>query len=184
MWWRWLVAPLLAAVGTVSLAAPVLAHGDHDAHALARDITAGPYLVSLWQVYPDTGDAMEPRLIVMVDAGGAAAPVTDVAVTVGSTEMGVTPSTTTANGWETDGGVVAGDVITVTLSDGTDAWRLDPVVVGQAAASMLPMPLLIYVSSALTAVTALWVVSRTFRAWRRPTLSTDLARHPTQGGSS
>ena len=171
-----------AVMWTVATASPVLAHGDHDAHALARDIKAGPYVVSLWQVYPDTGDSMEPRLIVMVDGGAATDPVTDVSVAVDSSPMEVTPSTTTADGWETSQGVVKGDVIAVTISDGSDAWRLEPVVVGETATSLLPMQWLIYISSALTAVTAVWVAARTARAWRRPSRSGETTRPSPQEG--
>ncbi len=158
----------------LALASPALAHGDMDAHPLARDMRAGPYTVSLWQVYPDTAGAMDPHLIVMAHGSVDAAPVTDVAVEVGSSRLAVTPSTT-ANGWEADGNVVKGDIVSITISDGTQGWRLDPIVVGQTTTSMLPMQVLIYISSALTAVTALWVASRTFRAWRRPPQS---ATHP------
>lgn len=168
------------AVGA-ALASPALAHGDMDAHPLARDMRAGPYTVSLWHVYPDTADAMDPHLIVMVDGGVDAAPVTDVAVEVGSSPLAVTPSTTTANGWETDRGVVKGDIVSVVISDGTQGWRLDPIVVGQTTTSMLPMQLLIYISSALTAVTALWVASRTFRAWRRPPQAASTQPSPQEG---
>jgi hypothetical protein len=157
----------------LALASPALAHGDMDAHPLARDMRAGPYSVSLWHVYPDTADAMDPHLIVMIDRVAAAAPVTEVAVEVDSSPLAVHPSTSTGNGWETDRGVVKGDVVAITISDGTQGWRLDPIVVGQMATSMFPMQLLIYISSALTAVTALWVASRTFRAWRRPVRSAD-----------
>ena len=62
-----LVATFAAAAMTLVPAAPVLAHGDHDARPLARDLAAGPYSISLWQVYPDAGSAMTPHLIVMFD---------------------------------------------------------------------------------------------------------------------
>ena len=161
---------IVAAAWTVAMASPALAHGDHDARPLARDLEVGPYVVSLWQVFPDAGGAMTPHLIVMVDGGAAAPTVAEVVVDVDSSPMAVTPSTTTASAWETTEGVAEGDVVSVTISDGTHAWRLDPLVVSQTATSMLPMQLLIYVSSALTAVTAIWVAARTVRAWRRPTL--------------
>ena len=58
---------VLAVASAVVLATPVLAHGDHDARPLARHLAAGPYTISLWQVYPDAGSSMTPHLIVMFD---------------------------------------------------------------------------------------------------------------------
>ena len=151
----------------VALASPVWAHGDHDARPLARHLEAGPYIISLWQVYPDVGAAMTPHLIVMFDGEAAALPAPDVTVTVNSTPMEVRPSITTSNGWETADGIAEGDVVEVTISDGAEAWALDPVVVPPAPTSMLPMQELIYLSIFLTAGTACWVAARTARAWRR-----------------
>jgi hypothetical protein len=62
-------------------------------------------------------------------------------------------------------------VVTVTSTDGTEAWQLDPVVVPPPPTSMLPMQELLYVSIFLTLGTAWWVVGRTARAWRRPAVS-------------
>lgn len=167
---RLFVGAFVAAVWTVALVTPVLAHGDHDARPLARQLVAGPHIISLWQVYPDAGVAMTPHLIVMFDGVAAAPPAADVSVAVGSTPMEVHPSTTTANGWETTEGVAERDVVTVTISDGAQAWALGPVVVPPPPTSMLPMPELIYTSIFLTLGTALWVAGRTARAWRRPAL--------------
>jgi hypothetical protein len=64
--------------------------------------------------------------------------------------------------------VTEGDVLTVTVSDGTQAWALDPVVVPPPPTSMLPMSELIYASIFLTFATAIWMARRTARAWRRP----------------
>ncbi len=163
-----LVATFAAAAMTLGLAAPVLAHGDHDARPLARDLAAGPYSISLWQVYPDAGSAMTPHLIVMFDGGTIAPPGADVSVAVNSTPIDVRPSTTTSSGFETAEGLDEGDVVTVTIAEGTEAWRLDPVVVPPAPTSMLPMQELIYTSIFLTICTAWWVASRTVRTWRRP----------------
>ena len=150
------------------LAGPALAHGDHDARPLARQLQAGPYILSLWQVYPDAGAAMTPHLIVMVDGGAGASTVADVTVNVNSAPMEVVPSRTTSNGWETTQGVGEGDVVTATISDGTQVWALDPIVVPAAPTSMLPMPELIWASIVLTAGAAWWAAGRTARAWRRP----------------
>ena len=158
----------LAAASVMALATPVSAHGDHDARPLARDLAAGPYRISLWQVYPDVGAAMTPHLIVVFD-GGVALPATiDIRVETNSTAMEVLPSTTTGNGWETTEGLSEGDVVMVTISDGVREWTLDPVVVPPPPTSMLPMQELIYVSMFLTLSTALWVARRTARVWRRP----------------
>lgn len=169
---RLFLGAFAAAVSTVTLASPALAHGDHDARPLARQLEAGPYAISLWQVYPDAGAAMTPHLIVMFDAEPAP-PEAEVSVTVDSRPMTVLPSTTTADGWETTDGVAEGDVVAVTISDGVQAWDLDPVVVPPPPSSMLPMQELIYVSIFLTAGTALWVAGRTARAWRRPAVTAD-----------
>ena len=116
---RLLAGAFAAATLTVVLAAPAWAHGDHDARPLARQVQAGPYVISLWQVYPDTGTAMTPHLIVMFDGGAAVPPAAVVSVAVNATPTEVRPSTTTSNGWETTEGVAEGDVVTVTISDGT-----------------------------------------------------------------
>lgn len=168
---RLLLGAFAAAFSLLVLAAPVFAHGDHDARPLARDLEAGPNRISLWQVYPDFGAAMTPHLIVMFD--GAAAPPTaaGVAVEVNSKPMEVRPSTTTSSGWETTEGVAEGDVVTVTISDGSQSWVLDPVVVPPAPTSMLPMQELIWVSIAMTAAAAWWAAGRTARAWRRPAVT-------------
>jgi hypothetical protein len=162
------VGGFAAAMSMVALAVPVSAHGDHDARPLARHLAAGPYIISLWQVYPDAGDAMTPHLIVMFDDRASVPPEADVTVAVDSAPMEVRPSITTANGWETTQGLAEGDVVTVTISHGTQAWDLDPVVVPPAPTSMLPMQELIYSSIFLTLATALWVAGRTARVWRRP----------------
>ena len=111
---------------TLALATPVLAHGDHDARPLARGLEAGPHRISLWQVYPDAGKGLIPHVIVMFDGEAGTPPAQDVAVTVNSRSMAVVPSTTTANGLETTEGVTEGDVLTVSVSDGTQVWALAP----------------------------------------------------------
>jgi len=167
---RFLTAGTIAAALIAVLAAPVAAHGDHDARPLARHVVVGPYSVSLWQVYPDAGDAMTPHLIVMFDGNASRAAVA-VGVEVNGAGMAVRPSTTTSNAWETTQGVTEGDVVSVTVSDGTRNWALEPLVVPPPPTSMLPMQELIYVSSFLTLGTAWWVVGRTARAWRRPAVT-------------
>jgi hypothetical protein len=162
------VGAFTAAALTMALATSASAHGDHDARPLARDLEAGPHSISLWQVYPDAGTAMTPHLIVMFDGETAAPPAADVIVAVNSTPMEVRPSTTTSNGLETTEGLAEGDVVTVTVSDGIQAWDLAPVVVPPPPTSMLPMQELIYTSIFLTLATALWVAGRTARVWRRP----------------
>jgi hypothetical protein len=157
-----------AAILTMVLAIPVSAHGDHDARPLARQLGAGPYVISLWQVYPDAGTAMTPHLIVMFDGTAKAPAPAVVSVTVNTKPMEARPSTTTANAWETTDGIAEGDLVTVTITDGGQAWALDPVVVPQPPTSMLPMEELIYASIFLTIGTAWWLAGRTARAWRRP----------------
>jgi hypothetical protein len=163
-----LLVGVFAAVAAMAMSAtPALAHGDHDARPLARDLVAGEYRISLWQVYPDVGTAMAPHVIVMFDGGVfPAAPV--VTVAVDSVPMTVQPSATTSNGWETTEGVAEGDTVAVTISDGSQTWVLDPVVVPPPPTSMLPMTELIWVSIFMTAGAAWWAAGRTARAWRRP----------------
>jgi hypothetical protein len=167
----WFVGVAAAAVSVLALAGPVLAHGDHDARPLARGIEAGPYIISLWQVYPDAGAAMTPHLIVMVDGNAAAAGAPGIAVQVNATPLEVRPSTTTADGWETTTGITEGDVVSVTISDGDQSWDLESVVVPPPPTSMIPMPELIYTSIFLTAGTAVWAARRTGRTWRRPVVA-------------
>ena len=164
-----LLGAIAAAISTAALAAPVVAHGDHDARPLARDLVAGPYRISLWQVYPDAGTAMTPHLIVMFDGARAAPQSAAVAVAVNAAPQEVKPSTTTANGWETTEGVDVWDVITITISEGAEVWGLGPVIVPPPPTSLLPMRELIGASILLTACAALWAARRTARAWRRPT---------------
>jgi hypothetical protein len=167
---RLLAGAFTAAIWSVALATPALAHGDHDARPLARNVAAGPYTISLWQVYPDFGAAMTPHLIVMFD-GEASAPATaGVTVAVNAKPMQIGPSTTTRNGWETTDGIAEGDKVAVTITEGSQAWDLAPVVVPPPPTSMIPMPELIYTSIFLTFGTAVWVAGRTARAWRRPAL--------------
>jgi hypothetical protein len=165
------VAGGFVAVACLLAGAPAaLAHGDHDARPLARDLLAGPYSVSLWQVYADAGTAMYPHLIVLFDGAAGAPPAGDVTVEVDAAPVAVLPSTTTRNAIETTKGLVEGDVVRVTVSDGRQAWTLDPVTVPPPATSMLPMEELIYTSIALTIGTAWWFLRRTARAWRRPAI--------------
>jgi hypothetical protein len=172
---RLFAGAFVAAALTMALVTPASAHGDHDARPLARDLEAGPYIISLWQVYPDAGDAMTPHLIVMLDSETVATSAAEVTVAVNSTPMEVRPSTTTSDAWETIDGIVEGDVVAATISDGTQAWDLAPLVVPPPPTSMIPMTELIYVSIFLTAGTAWWVVGRTTRAWRRPVVQPNRA---------
>jgi hypothetical protein len=176
-----LTGAIAAAVWATAVASPVLAHGDHDARPLVRSVQAGPYVVSLWQVYPDAGEAMTPHLIVMFDGGAPVSTVASVVVEVDSSPMEVRPATT-AWGWETIDGLAEGNVVSVTISDGSQAWQIGPVVVPPPLTSMLPMRELIYTSILLTAATALWVTGRTVRAWRRPARSAEVNRQSTQEG--
>ncbi|HEX5013293.1 MAG TPA: hypothetical protein VFV72_03965 [Candidatus Limnocylindrales bacterium] len=162
------LAVFVAAAAALGLAGPVAAHGDHDARPLARNVAAGPYIVSLWQVYPDAGDAMTPHLIVMVDPATPTGPDLDVRASLNSTLMTTRPSKTTAHAWETAEGVAEGDVIDVVISDGTGDWGLAPIVVPPPPTSLIPMQELIYTSIFLTAGTGWWAARRTARAWRRP----------------
>jgi len=164
---RLIVALFAAATATLVPASVAWAHGDHDARPLARELEAGPHTISLWQVYPDAGDAMTPYLIVMFD-GAPARPAADVSVAVNGQSMQVRPSTTTATGWETTEGVAEGDTVAVAISEGGQTWKLETVVVPPPPTSLIPMQELMYVSIFLTIGTAWWVVGRTARAWRRP----------------
>jgi hypothetical protein len=166
---RRLVATTMAsAVALAVFVSPVSAHGDHDARPLARSLAAGPYTISVWQVYPDSATAMTPHLIVMFDGVRVWPKTVDVHVTVNGRSLDVVPSTTTANGLETMEGVAEGDSIRIGLSEGAAAWDLDAIVVPPPATSVLPMEELLYWSIFLTIGTAWWVVRRTARAWRRP----------------
>jgi hypothetical protein len=165
---RLVVGAFVAVALAMAVATPASAHGDHDARPLARRLAVGPYIVSLWQVYPDAGTAMTPHLIVMFDDRPSAPSEAAVDAAVNSTAMEIHPSTTTSNGWETTEGIAEGDVVAVSISDGTQAWDLDPLVVPPPPTSMLPMEELIYSSIFLTLATAWWLARRTARAWRRP----------------
>ena len=158
----------IATVLTMALVTPVSAHGDHDARPIARHMAAGPYIVSLWQVYPDTGVAMKPHLIVMFDDRASAPTEAVVTAAVNSMPMEIGPSITTANGWETMDGIAEGDVVSVGISDGSQAWDLEPVAVPPTPISMLPMDELLYSSIFLTLATAVWLARRAARAWRTP----------------
>ena len=165
---RWRAGGIAAAVLVMALVTPASAHGDHDARPVARRLTAGPYVVSLWQVYPDTGVAMKPHLIVMFDDRASAPSEAVVTAAVNSMPMAIGPSITTANGWETMDGIAEGDVVSVSISDGSQVWDLDPVVVPPTPIAMLPMDELLYSSIFLTLATAVWLARRAARAWRTP----------------
>ena len=169
---RLLARTALAVLWLLMAARPVSAHGDHDARPLARNLAAGPFTISLWQVYPDASTAMIPHLIVLFDGLAAAPPGAVVHVAVNGRSMAVLPSTTTANGFETTEGVDEGNVVAVTIADGARSWALDPVVVPPPPTSMLPMQELIYGSMFLTIATIWWAAGRFARAWRRPAVRT------------
>ena len=179
---RRLLAAICATAWMLSLAAPVAAHGDHDARPRARHVAAGPYSISLWQVYPDVGSAMTPHLIVMFDGDAAVPAGVEVGVHVNGSPMEVHPSMTTPNGWETTEGIAEADTVAVTVADGSGAWDLAPLVVPPPPTSMIPMTELIYASIFLTFATALWVARRTTRAWRRPQVRANLSELATEGG--
>jgi hypothetical protein len=155
----------------LALATPVLAHGDHDARPIARGLRAGPYSISIWQVYPDGGMTMAQHLIVMFDGLPATPAAARVDLVVNGERQEVFPSTTTRNGLETSEGVDVFDVIALTVADEAGAWNLDPLIVQPPPTSVLPMTELVYLSIALTAATALWVARRAARAWRQPAIS-------------
>jgi len=148
-------------------AAPAAAHGDHDARPLLRGAEAGPYSVSLWQVYPEAGSAMTPHLIVMFD-DLAPGPNTEVSIQVGTDPVEVVPSMTTPGAWETVAGVGTDDQVTVTVSSSTGSWTVPTIVIPPPLTSILPMRLLIAISIFLAAGVAWWAAGRTSRAWRRP----------------
>jgi len=160
------LAAAIALVSVMAQATPAWAHGDHDARPLARHVQAGPYTLSLWQVYPDVGAEMRPRLIVMLDEGAIPSEVS-VNVYVNSVLSDIAPSATTRNGWETTGGIGEGDEIEVSISDGLQTWELEPVIVPPAPTAMLPMRELIAISVFFAAGVAWWVAGRTTRTWRR-----------------
>ena len=158
----------IAAAAMAVLPGSALAHGDHDARPLVRQVPAGPYTISLWQVYADSATAMKPHLIVMFDGLGAVPPGVAVRVEVNGRSLAVGRSNTTANGFETAEGLDTGDVVAVSVVDTGGSWELDPLVVPPPATSLLPIEELLYGSIFLTIGVAWWVVRRTARAWRRP----------------
>jgi hypothetical protein len=151
----------------LATAASASAHGDHDARPLLRGAEAGPYSVSLWQVYPEAGSAMTPHLIVMFD-DQAPGPDTEVSIQVGTDPVEVVPSMTTPGAWETVAGVGTDDQVTVTVSSSTGSWTVPTIVIPPPLTSILPMRLLIAISIFLAAGVAWWAAGRTSRAWRRP----------------
>jgi hypothetical protein len=142
-------------------------HGDHDARPLLRGAEAGPYAVSLWQVYPEAGSAMIPHLIVMFDDQAPGAD-TEVSIQVGADPVEVVPSMTTPGAWETTAGVGTDDQVTVTVSSPEGSWTIPTIVIPPLLTSILPMRLLITISIFLAAGLAWWAAGRTSRAWRRP----------------
>ncbi len=154
-------------IGIMCVAAPALAHGDHDARPLLRNAEAGPYGVSLWQVYPDVGSSVVPHLIVVLD-GTPSDGATVVSVTVGETSVEVVPSMTTERAWETTVGVEPGDLVEVRVTDDDGSWALDTVTIPPPLTSVLPMRALIMISIFLATGVAWWAAGRTAQAWRRP----------------
>jgi len=149
----------------VVVSTPVLAHGEGDARALLRDVTAGPYTVSLWDVDGNSAMSMAPHVIVMFDGP---MPTSGVTVSVNATPIEVHVSTTTANGWETSQGVAIGDQLTVAISEEGHGWQVGPVIVEPVQA---PIPMLkeVILASILVTVRVLWwAARRTGKVWRRP----------------
>lgn len=165
---RLLVALFGAAISLLAVGWPAQGHEDHDARPLARGIAVGPYTISLWHVYPDAGETIEPVLIVVFDDLSTAPAAATVGVTVNGRAIEVRRSPTTANGWETTAGVAASDVVAVTILEGGASWASAPVTVPAATTSVLPMRELVYASALLTGIVALWGASRVTRTWRRP----------------
>ena len=121
-----LLGAFAAATSMVVLASPVLAHGDHDAQPLARHLAAGPFIISLWQIYADAGVTMTPHLIVMFDEGAADIPA---GRRHRDGELQADGSAAVADDVKRMGnheGVVERDVVTVTISDGSRAWDARP----------------------------------------------------------
>ena len=166
---RLIAGTFAAAMWTLALATPALAHGDHDARPLARDLVAGPYVISLWQVYPDAGVAMTPHLIVMFDGATAAPTAAVVTVAVNATPMEVTALDHDRQRVGNDrrprrGGSGGCHASPMARRRGISIRSSSP----PAPTSMLPMQELIYASIFLTLGTAVWLAGRTARAWRRP----------------
>ena len=169
---RSLWAGALAAVAmAVTMAGPVLAHGDHDARPLVRNVSVGPYTISLWQVYADSATAMTPHLIVMFDDGPAAAAEARVEVSVNGAPVHTMPSATTRNGWETMDGTSTNDVVQVAITKGDASWTMDPLTIPPPPMSVLPVQELLWASIFLTFATIVWLGRRATRAWRRPAVT-------------
>lgn len=164
---RLAVASTTVVTLTVLMALPALAHGDHDARPLVRGAAAGPYDVSLWQVYPDVGSAMTPHLIVVLDEAPSSTD-PEISVLIGEDVVDVVPSMTTPGAWETVVGLESEDLVTVTVGDDSGSWVLPTIVVPEPLTSVLPMRLLIAISIFLATAVAWWAAGRTTRAWRRP----------------
>ena len=163
---RLIMGTVMVVAWLLATAASASAHGDHDARPLLRGAEAGPYSVSLWQVYPEAGSAMTPHLIVMFDEAPGAD--TEVSIQVGPDPVEVVPSLTTPGAWETTAGVGTDDQVTVTVSSSKGSWTIPTIVIPPPLTSILPMRLLIAISIFLAAGVAWWAAGRTSRAWRRP----------------
>jgi hypothetical protein len=161
------IAVVSAVLSVMALSSPVLAHGGDDAQAVARNLPAGPYNISLWQVDAPSGATYAPHVIVMFD-GGAPAPMSGVVVYANGSAMDTYRSTTTPNSWETTQGVVEGEALSVSISDGVTVRQVGPVVVPAPPTSMLPMREVVLAFILLTAATLWWMAARAARGRRRP----------------
>jgi hypothetical protein len=179
---RLIRAALAAVAASLTLVTPVLAHGDADARALARDLKAGPYVISLWQVWLDAGPLIGPHLIVMFDGGPDVSTVANVGVSVNESPLTVVRSTTTRLGWETTQGVAEGETVGISVSNGTQTWKAQPVLVTPPPTAMLPMRELIIAGIIFTIGSVCWLIGRTARAWRKPARQTAFANEPQQRG--
>jgi hypothetical protein len=161
------------------LATPAQAHGQHDALLIARDLAAGPYVISLWQISTDAGTSVTPHVIVMFDEAAAAAPADGVVVSVNGTPVDTYRSMATANAWETVQGVAEGDRVGVSISAGDQHWTFGPAAVPPPQSTGLPMKEIVIGSFLLTLRVASWGAARAIRRWRQPMASADLATvHP------
>lgn len=159
------VAALVAATVALSVA-PAYGHGENDARPLTRGDDLGPYVVSVWQVIGDHSSELPSHMILTFD-GVVPTSGDELSITIADTGDRLDARRLDATSWETTGTVPFGASFTVGLVTSGGQWQSGPIVAPHPPSASLPMRPLMSVTLFITTAMAVWLGSRTKRAWTR-----------------
>jgi hypothetical protein len=152
---------------------PASAHGENDARAIAKDVTVGPYEISVWQVIGDHDSAVSSHVVVDFGTTGVA-PGETLLVAVESarrSSLVASQANRTDGMWQTAGAVGFGDVIRIRISDDAGEWRSQSLTVPQPPRQTLVVKAMFALTIFFSTVAALWLGQRARRVWSRPLIS-------------